>query len=96
MPVQNHLFIVITGDNGNALGIIRALGEAGVKPILIYLIEATRHPMLIHSRYLTVVHKVQSYEEGLEILLENARGVIHRTAVQAGERQDGRVAGGDA
>lgn len=67
--VLKHKFIVISGDTGNALGVIRALGEAGVQPILIYLFEATHLPTLIKSKYLTIVHKVFSYEEALDIAI---------------------------
>ena len=70
MDIKKHLFIVITGDNANALGVIRSLGEAGIKPVLIYLFEETHIPLLIHSRYLDIVHKVYSYEEGLDLLLK--------------------------
>ena len=73
--LEQHLFIVISGDNGNALGIVRALGEAGIKPVLIYLVEETHLPLLIKSRYLDVVHKVHSYEEGVDLLLEKYRGM---------------------
>ena len=67
---DQHLFIVISGDTGNALGVVRALGEAGIKPVLIYLVEETHLPALIKSRYLDIVHKVYSYEEGVCLLLE--------------------------
>ena len=73
--LNQHLFIVISGDNGNALGVVRALGEAGIKPVLIYLVEETHLPLLIKSRYLDVVHKVHSYEEGVDLLLEKYRGM---------------------
>ena len=69
--VRDHLFIVISGDNANALGVIRGLGEAGVKPILIYLEEDSHLPMLIRSKYLTTVHKVRSYEEGVDLLIKS-------------------------
>ena len=71
---DQHLFIVISGDTGNALGVVRALGEAGIKPILIYLVEETHLPALIKSRYLDIVHKVHSYEEGVCLLLEKYSG----------------------
>ena len=73
-PIYQHLFIVISGDTGNALGVIRSLGEAGIKPVLIYLVEKSRLPVLIKSRYLDVIHKVHSYEEGVDLLLEKYKG----------------------
>ena len=75
MSVKDHLFIVISGDNGNALGVIRSLGQAGLKPVLIYLIEETHLPQLIRSKYLTTVHKVHSYKEGLDLLLSVYSGL---------------------
>jgi D-aspartate ligase len=72
--LNNHLFIVISGDTGNALGVIRSLGEAGIKPVLIYLVEETHLPLLIKSKYLDVVHKVYSYEDGVDLLLEKYKG----------------------
>lgn len=72
--MNQHLFIVISGDTGNALGVIRSLGEAGIKPVLIYLMEETHLPLLIKSRYLDLVYRVYSYEEGVELLLEKYKG----------------------
>ena len=37
--VKKHKHIIISGDTGNALGVVRSLGEEGIKPILIYLVE---------------------------------------------------------
>lgn len=72
--LDQHLFIIISGDTGNALGVVRSLGEAGIKPVLIYFVEETHLPTLIKSRYLSVVHKVYSYDEGIELLLEKYKG----------------------
>ena len=69
MSIKDHLFIVISGDNGNALGVVRSLGEAGIKPILVYLVDDSHIPMLLYSKYIGIVHKVHSYEEGIELLL---------------------------
>lgn len=65
-----HKHIVVSGDNGNALGVIRSLAQGGVRPILIYLIEETHLPVLIKSKYLTEVHKVYTYEDALDLLIE--------------------------
>ena len=75
MNVRDHLFIVISGDNANALGVVRSLGEAGIKPVLIYLVEESHLPMLIKSRYLNIVHKVLSYTEGVDLLIEKYSGL---------------------
>lgn len=65
-----HKHIVVSGDTGNALGVLRALAQGGAMPILIYLKEATHLPCLIRSRYLTIVHTVTSYEEAIDTLVE--------------------------
>lgn len=70
MTIKDHLFIVISGDNGNALGVIRSIGEAGIKPILIYLAEESHIQFLVFSKYLSTIHVVQSYEEGVNLLLD--------------------------
>ena len=69
MSIKDHLFIVISGDNGNALGVVRSLGEAGIKPVLVYLVGDSHIPMLLYSKYIGIVHKVHSYEEGVDLLL---------------------------
>ena len=50
---MKHKHIVVSGDNGNALGVVRSIAQGGVQPILIYLIEETHLPVLIKSKYLS-------------------------------------------
>lgn len=68
--IRSHKHIVVSGDNGNALGVVRSIAEGGIAPILIYLVEDTHLPLLIKSKYLTIVHKVRSYEEAIDLLIE--------------------------
>lgn len=70
MNIKEYKHIVIAGDNGNALGVIRSIAEGGISPILIYLEEETHLPILIKSKYLRIVHRVCSYEDAIDILLE--------------------------
>jgi len=70
VEVGKHKHIVVSGDNGNALGVVRSIAEGGINPILIYLVEETHLPCLIKSKYLTVVHKVNSYEDALDLLID--------------------------
>lgn len=63
-----HKHIIITGDNGNALGVVRSLSEYGLQSIIIYLQEK-RFPFLLSSKYCKVKHTVYSYEEGVNLLL---------------------------
>ena len=67
--IREHKHIVVSGDTGNALGVVRSIAEGGIEPILIYLIEETRLPCLINSKWLKVVHKVHSYEEAIDLLI---------------------------
>ena len=67
--IKQHKHIVVSGDTGNALGVVRSIAEEGIEPILIYLIEERHLPCLIKSKWLTVVHKVQSYEEAIDLLI---------------------------
>lgn len=67
--IRGYKHIVISGDTGNALGVIRSIAEGGIAPILIYLMDESRLPCLIKSKWLTVVHKVHSYEEAIDLLI---------------------------
>lgn len=83
--VQLHKHIVISTDTGNALGIIRSLFKGGVKPILIYVEEANAIPLLIKSKYLTVVHRAQSIEEAVDILIEIYKTEEEKPFIYTGE-----------
>ena len=51
------------------IGVIRSLGENGIKPIYI----AIRHRVAlgVKSKYVSKVHQVASVEEGYKVLMEN-------------------------
>ena len=66
--IKEHKHIIITGDNGNALGVLRSLSEYGIQPIIIYLQE-NRFPYILNSKYFKVKHIVFSYEEGVNLLI---------------------------
>lgn len=67
--LKRHKHIVITGDQVNALGVLRSIGEGGIASVLIYLVESHHSPVVIRSRYAKIVHKVDSYEEAIEVLV---------------------------
>ena len=69
MSIYNHKHIVISADNGNALGVIRSIAEGGINPILILLEDETHLPLLIKSKYLTIVHRALSYVEAIDLLI---------------------------
>lgn len=66
---KEHKHIIITGDNGNALGVVRSIAEVGILPIVIYLQE-NRFPFLLNSKYVRKKHIVNSYAAGVDLLIE--------------------------
>lgn len=66
---KEHKFIVLCYDHYNPLGIIRSLGEEGIRPIVIL---ASNRPFLIpKSKYISALHIVSCAEESIKLLLEN-------------------------
>lgn len=66
--MKGHKFIVYCGDNYNALGICRSLGEKGIDPIVVLY---TPKPYFInHSKYVRHLYQVNSAEEGLEFIIK--------------------------
>lgn len=66
--LSNHKFIVFALDHYNPLGMIRTLGENGIAPI--YIAVKHRIDLGVKSKYVSQVHKVDSVEDGYQILLE--------------------------
>lgn len=67
--IAAHKFIVFCADHYNPLGVIRSLGEEGIRPIVIVV---ARKPFLVnHSKYISKCHVVQTMEEGLKVLMDN-------------------------
>ena len=66
--LEDHKFIVFCGDHYNPLGVVRSLGEEGIRPIVILM---GAHPVMInHCRYVGKLHQVHSPDEGYAILLK--------------------------
>lgn len=66
--LKDHKFIVYCGDNYNALGICRSLGEKGLDPIVVLY---TQKPYLVnHCKYVKHFYQVESAEAGLEFIVE--------------------------
>lgn len=66
---KNHLVIVFAIDHYNPLGVIRSLGENGIRPI--YIAIRHRVELGVKSKYVSKVHQVDSVEEGYKILMDN-------------------------
>ena len=63
-----HKHIVLSGDNFNALSLIRSLGEVGIHPIVIVAQEG-HVPLIEKSKFISVIHQTDSIEESFKVLL---------------------------
>lgn len=66
--LKDRTFIVFGIDHYNPLGIIRSLGENGIRPVFIAI--PGRADVASSSRYVSRVHKVKDYIEGCKLLLD--------------------------
>lgn len=66
--ILQHKHIVFGFEHYNPLGIVRSLGEYGIKPICI--IVRGECSITSKSKYIGQLHLVESVEEGLEVLCE--------------------------
>lgn len=65
--VFKHKHICLVEDHYNPLGIVRSLGEEGIKPIVLLCSE---HPHLVNkSKYIGELHRFDTIEEGYEYLI---------------------------
>ena len=69
LEVKKRKHICFGIDNYVTLGVVRSLGEAGIKPIIILHKQNPIH-LVIHSKYAKDLTIVDSLEEGLEIILK--------------------------
>lgn len=70
--VKNHLHIVLGGEHYNPLGIIRSLGEAGLRPIAI--ITKGKKKFVGSSKYVEKAIYVNDVAEGIQVLLSEYVG----------------------
>lgn len=68
MNIYNHNFIVFCEEHYNPLGVIRSLGEQGIKPIGIFI--KNKIQFASKSKYLRKVHYVENREQGFNLLME--------------------------
>lgn len=61
-------YIVFCPDHFNPLGIVRSLGEVGIKPIVI--IHAKKSILVKYSKYIGEIYYVETLEQGCDLLLE--------------------------
>lgn len=67
--LKSHKFIVFSIDHYNPLGVLRSLGEKGLKPILICITRSSKVRIINKCRYISKVHYVETADEGLDLLL---------------------------
>lgn len=64
---SGHLCIVFALEHYNPLGQIRSLGEMGINPV--YISVKRRYEVATKSKYISQLHKVDTVEEGYELLM---------------------------
>ena len=70
MDYREHLHIVFSGDHYNPLGVVRSLGEEGVRPIAILVCKGKPH-LINNSKYLGKLHLVKTVDEGYDVLMSS-------------------------
>lgn len=67
--IFKHKHILLVPDHTNPLGIVRSLGEEGIKPIVLLY---TRNPILVNkSKYVGELHQFSSLDEAFEYLVSH-------------------------
>ena len=77
---KDHLCIVMAIEHYNPLGIIRSLGESGVRPV--YIAVKGRGISASASKYVLKVHYVDSVEEGYEVLINEYGDVAEKVGLK--------------
>lgn len=66
--INKHLHIVFGDEHYNPLGIIRSLGEEGIRPIAIII--KNQRQIASKSKYISKLHIVNTMEDGYRLLLD--------------------------
>ena len=66
---NGHLVIVFALEHYNPLGHLRSLGEQGINPV--YISIKRRGDVAALSKYISILHRADTVEDGYKILLEN-------------------------
>lgn len=67
MNLSDHKFIVFAEDHFNPLGIIRSLGEEGIRPVVVMYSQPSI--LVKYCKYIDKIHYVDCLEDGLQLLL---------------------------
>lgn len=77
---KDHLCIVMAIEHYNPLGVIRSLGEAGVKPVFIAI--KGRAKIASASKYIAECHFVDTIEEGYQVLMQKYGNIAASTGIK--------------
>lgn len=66
--IKEHLHILLCEEHFNPLGIVRTLGEYGIKPILIVI--KNKRPVVSKSKYIQKIHLVENISSAYNLLLK--------------------------
>ena len=74
--LRKHEFIVFGAEHYNPLGIVRSLGEEGIKPIVVTINSKLK--VTSASKYCGEVYHVDSLEEGYNLITQKLVGGGYR------------------
>ena len=74
---NGHLCIVFALEHYNPLNMIRALGENGINPV--YISVKRRYEVATYSKYISQLHRVNSVEDGYQLLLDEYGSIAEQT-----------------
>lgn len=69
---KRHLCIVFAQEHYNPLGLIRGLGQNGIHPV--YVSVKRRGECATKSKYISKIHRVDTIEEGYQLVLDTYGG----------------------
>lgn len=65
--LKSHRFIILGDGHFNTLGMIRSLGEVGIRPDVVLV--GRNHNVVSASKYILHLHVAETYEAGLEYII---------------------------
>lgn len=65
---KDQKYIVFCPDHFNPLGVVRSLGETGIKPIVI--VHSKKSILVRYSKYIEEIHYAETIEQGCDLLLK--------------------------
>lgn len=77
---KKHLCIVLAIEHYNPLGMIRSLGEAGVRPVFIAI--KGRGTIASTSKYIDKIHYAETIEQGYSILMKEYGDIESKTGAK--------------